>query len=135
MSDQEVFNIGNELTMGLGYAMDPWTESQGKCVDTQYFDAPEAQYIIEDGDRFIGRTQCHKRCKANLECVAFHAENNSLETGECVMLRDGPGTWIGDGPKDKAWHCHVDKARDSDNSGSDNDLLLSMLEEMEQMII
>jgi len=53
------------------------------------------------------------------------------------MLRDGPSTWIGDGPRDPNWICHVDKERDTDDTvGSDNDrLLLDMLEEMELMLV
>lgn len=130
--------MAESVTRGFDIPMDPWHESEGKCVDTKYFLEPEDQYIIDDGDRFIGRTECHKRCKANLECVAFHAENNSLDTGECVMLRDGEGIWVGDGPRDPNWHCHVDKERDTDTttSGSDDDrLLLDMLEEMEMMLV
>lgn len=116
MTDQEIYLLAAGVSEGFGMPMDPWTESEGKCVDTQYFLEPEAAYIIDDGDRFIGRTACHQRCKANTECVAFHAENNSLDTGECVMLRDGNGIWIGDGPRDPNWHCHVDKERDTDNT-------------------
>lgn len=55
------------------------------------------------------------------------------------MLRDGPSTYIGDGPRDPNWHCHVDKERDTDDTvtvgNDDKMMLLDMLEEMELMLV
>lgn len=119
MSDHDIYMKVKPIALAFGIALDQWEETPGKCVDTNYFMEPDASLIIQDGDRFIGRTACHKRCKANPLCAAFSAEHNSLDTGECIMMRDGEGRWVGDGPRDPTWHCHVDIERDFDTSGSE----------------
>lgn len=139
MSDREIYNKVKPITMAFNMPLDPWTETGGKCVDNRYF-VEHNNLVIEQADRFIGRTECHKRCKRDHTCAAFSAVHNSKENGECIMLRDGPGIWVGSGPRDPQWHCHMDIERDYDsdtgermtgNDGTSQALLLDMLEEME----
>lgn len=51
-------------------------------------------------------------------CVAFSAEHNDSDTGECMLLADGPGVYVGNGPRDQGWHCHVNMDRESDHTES-----------------
>lgn len=73
MTEQEIYLKMIPVAKQFGYKLDPWEETPGACVDDVYFNSPEASHMITLTDRFIGRTECAKKCDANPLCTAFSA--------------------------------------------------------------
>lgn len=119
LTEQEIYLKMKPVAALFGGPLDPWEETDGACVDNVFFMQPDSLHILNiGGDKFIGRTKCAEACMDDFNCVAFSAEHNDSETGECRLLSDGYGMYVGDGPRDPGWHCHVNLDREAMHSES-----------------
>lgn len=117
ITEQQMYLNMKPVARLLRFKLDEWEETTGACVDDVNFNTPDASHFISlpGNEEFIGRTQCAKLCRDDPNCTAFSAEHNDSETGQCIMLMDGPGVYTGDGPRDPGWHCHVNLQREADH--------------------